>query len=55
MRGVCRPKINNGGSGFHEKGCAAGVRPILTASSKIKMMTQADRQRHIVNVTIQVK
>jgi hypothetical protein len=27
----------------------------LTPSSKIKMMTRADRQRHIVNVTIQAE
>lgn len=27
----------------------------LTPSSKVKMMTQADSQRHVVNVTLQVQ
>jgi hypothetical protein len=40
---------------FMKKDALPAVQGSLTPSSKIKMVTPGDRQRHIVNVTIQVE
>jgi outer membrane protein insertion porin family len=40
---------------FMKKDAIGVLQGFLTPSSKVKMMTQADSQRHVVNVTLQVK